>query len=144
MNDNSPGSIAAPKALVVAQKLGNMSDTAVRIPYTKVKFGLDFLIGLIPGVGDLIMFIVGAVIIIMGKTIGMPTALILKMLKNSLIDFVLGLVPFVGDIADIFYKSNQANVRIMERWWLSQNKAAIDAHTQEKLANWQDTKNEDI
>ncbi|GAA6186518.1 MULTISPECIES: DUF4112 domain-containing protein [Alteromonadaceae] len=144
MNGNAAASIAAPKALVLAQKLANMSDTAVRIPFTKVKFGLDFIIGLIPGIGDMVMLIVGAVIIILGKSIGLPGPLILKMLKNSVIDFVLGLVPFIGDIADIFYKSNQSNVRIMERWWLSQNKAAIDAHTQQTLANWQDTKNEDL
>lgn len=136
---STEATVEAPKSLLVAQKLANLSDTAVRIPFTKVKFGLDFLIGLIPGIGDGIMLIVGAIIIVMGKSMGLPTPLIIKMLRNSLIDFLLGLIPLIGDVADIFYKSNQANVRIMERWWVSQNKAAIDAQTQEKLTKWQES-----
>ncbi|GAC13626.1 DUF4112 domain-containing protein [Aliiglaciecola lipolytica] len=136
---STEATVEAPKSLLVAQKLANLSDTAVRIPFTEVKFGLDFLIGLIPGIGDGIMLIVGAIIIVMGKSMGLPTPLIIKMLRNSLIDFLLGLIPLIGDVADIFYKSNQANVRIMERWWVSQNKAAIDAQTQEKLTKWQES-----
>ena len=67
----------------------------------------------------------------------MPKALVAQMVKNSAIDFGLGFIPFVGDIVDVFYKANQKNVRIMERWWVSGNKGNVDAATQEKLAQWE-------
>ena len=59
------------------------------------------------------------------------------MVKNSAIDFGLGFVPFIGDIVDVFYKANQKNVRLMEKWWISENKADVDAQTQKKLTEWE-------
>jgi len=59
------------------------------------------------------------------------------MVKNSAIDFGLGFVPFIGDLIDVFYKANQKNVRLMERWWISQNKESVDVATQQKLAQWE-------
>ena len=58
------------------------------------------------------------------------------MIRNCLLDFGLGFIPVVGDIADFFYKANQANVRVMEKYWVSNNKDAIDKHTQDALENW--------
>ena len=67
----------------------------------------------------------------------MPSALVAQMVKNSAIDFGLGFVPFIGDIVDVFYKANQKNVRLMEKWWISENKADVDAQTQKKLTEWE-------
>ena len=69
---------------------------------------------------------------------GMPSGLLKTMVRNSVMDFALGFIPFVGDIADFFYKSNCKNVQIMEKWWISNNKAAVDRATQEKLSAWQE------
>lgn len=129
--------VKAPKALLKAQKLANLLDTAIKLPFIPIKFGLDSLVGLIPGAGDALMLFVSLRIVWLGKSLGMPKALIAQMVKNSAIDFGLGFVPFVGDIVDIFYKANQKNVRIMERWWISENKANVDAATQAKLAQWE-------
>jgi len=111
----------APKALLKAQKLANMADSKIRIPIVGIPLGLDFLVGLIPVVGDFIMVGVSLTIVDMAKQIQVPLALRMTMLKNIAIDFLLGVIPFVGDVADLFYKSNLKNVRIMEEWWLSQN-----------------------
>lgn len=127
----------APDALLRAQKLANLTDTKVRIPIIGVRLGLDFLVGLIPVVGDLIMVAVSLSIVAMAKSIKVPRALRLAMLRNIGIDFLLGLIPFVGDVADLFYKSNQKNVRIMEKWWVSQNYQAIQANSQQTLEQWQ-------
>ena len=56
----------------------------------------------------------------MAKSMHVPRTLRMKMLWNIALDFLLGVIPFIGDIADLFYKSNLKNVRIMEEWWLEQ------------------------
>ena len=127
----------APKALLKAQKLASLLDTAVKLPLIPIRIGLDSIIGLIPGAGDALMLFVSLRIVWLGKSLGMPKALVAQMVKNSAIDFGLGFVPFIGDIVDVFYKANQKNVRIMERWWISENKANVDAATQAKLAQWE-------
>lgn len=129
--------VKAPKALLKAQKLANLLDTAVKLPFFPIKIGLDSIVGLIPGAGDAIMLFVSLRIVWLGKSLGMPKALVAQMVKNSAIDFGLGFIPFVGDIVDVFYKANQKNVRIMERWWVSENKGNVDAATKEKLAQWE-------
>jgi hypothetical protein len=127
----------APKALLSAQKLANLTDSKVRIPFIGVRLGLDFLIGLIPVIGDVIMVGVSLSIVAMAKSIEVPRALRLAMLKNIGIDFLLGLIPFVGDVVDLFYKSNQKNVRIMEKWWVSQNHQQIQSSSQQALQDWE-------
>lgn len=126
----------APKELLKAQKLANLLDTAVKLPFIPIKIGLDSIVGLIPGAGDALMLFVSLRIVWLGKSLGMPKALIAQMVKNSAIDFGLGFIPFVGDIVDIFYKANQKNVRIMERWWISENKHEVDKVTQKALSEW--------
>ena len=126
----------APKALLKAQKLANMLDTAVKLPFIPIRIGLDSIVGLIPGAGDALMLFVSLRIVWLGKSLGMPKVLIAQMVKNSAIDFGLGFIPFVGDIVDIFYKANQKNVRIMERWGISENKHEVDKVTQKALSEW--------
>jgi hypothetical protein len=127
----------APKALLKAQKLANLLDTAVKLPFIPIRVGLDSLVGLIPGAGDAIMLLVSLRIVWLGKSLGMPSSLVAQMVKNSAIDFGLGFVPFIGDIVDVFYKANQKNVRLMEKWWISENKTDVDAATQQKLSEWE-------
>ena len=129
--------VKAPKALLKAQKLANLLDTAVKFPLIPIRIGLDSIVGLIPGAGDALMLFVSLRIVWLGKSLGMPKALVAQMVKNSAVDFGLGFIPFVGDIVDVFYKANQKNVRIMERWWITENKANVDAATQAKLAQWE-------
>ena len=128
----------APKALLKAQKLANLLDTAVKLPIIPIRIGLDSIVGLIPGAGDALMLLVSLRIVWLGKSLGMPSALVAQMVKNSAIDFGLGFVPFIGDIVDVFYKANQKNVRLMEKWWISENKADVDAATQQKLTAWEE------
>ena len=130
--------VKAPKALLKAQKLANLLDTAVKLPFIPIRIGLDSIVGLIPGAGDALMLFVSLRIVWLGKSLGMPKALVAQMVKNSALDFGLGFIPFIGDIVDVFYEANQKNVRIMERWWISENKANVDAATKAKLAQWEE------
>ena len=136
-NVQTPKAPKAPKALLRAQKLANLTDSKVRIPFIGIRLGLDFLIGLIPIVGDVIMVGVSLSIVGMAKSIHVPRPLRIAMLRNIAIDFLLGLIPFLGDVVDLFYKSNQKNVRIMEKWWVSQNHQHILSKSQQAVQNWE-------
>ena len=128
----------APKELKKAQRMANMLDSAVSIPLIPVKVGLDSIVGLIPGAGDAVMFLASARIVWLGKRMGLPPALTKRMVRNAVMDFALGFVPLVGDVADVFYKANIKNVRIMEKWWLAENQKRIAASTEQKLKDWQE------
>ena len=97
--------VKAPKALLKAQKLANLLDTAVKLPFIPIRIGLDSIVGLIPGAGDALMLFVSLRIVWLGKSLGMPKALVAQMVKNSALDFGLGFIPFIGDIVDVFYKA---------------------------------------
>ncbi|NMH60932.1 DUF4112 domain-containing protein [Alteromonas ponticola] len=127
----------APKELLQAQKLANTLDTAIKVPFIPFKFGLDSIVGLIPGIGDAVMMAAAMRIVYLGKKLGMPKPLITKMVRNAALDFGIGFVPFVGDVVDFFYKANRANVKIMEKWWLQENQAQLDANTTQSLESWQ-------
>lgn len=127
----------APSELLQAQSLANLLDTAVKIPFVNFRVGLDFLIGLIPGIGDLVMLFASLRIVHLGAKIGLPGALRYKMIRNCIIDYGLGFVPILGDLVDLFFKANLRNVRIMETWWVSENKAQIDALAKQQLEVWQ-------
>ncbi|MBL4631404.1 MAG: DUF4112 domain-containing protein [Paraglaciecola sp.] len=131
------GTVQAPEALLQAQKLADLTDSKIRIPFLGIRLGLDFLVGLIPVVGDIVMVGVSLSIVGMAKRMQVPMALRMAMLKNIAIDFLLGLIPFIGDIVDLFYKSNQKNVRIMEKWWVSQNYQKIQSNSQQALGEWE-------
>tara|TARA_B100002049_G_C16005410_1_gene343402 strand:+ start:504 stop:953 length:450 start_codon:yes stop_codon:yes gene_type:complete len=136
VTNNKNMDVRAPQELLKAQKTANLLDTSVKLPVIPIRFGLDSIVGLIPGVGDAAMLLAGLRIVWLAKKMGVPKPLVASMVRNSAIDFGLGFIPFVGDIADFFYKSNQKNVRIMETWWASQNKGSIDESTRQKLSDW--------
>jgi len=127
----------APKALKDAQDIANTLDTAVKIPFIGVRVGLDFLIGLIPGIGDAIVLLMSWRIVYLGRKMGVPKPVLTQMVRNALLDFGLGFVPVVGDIVDIFYKANTKNVQLMERWWISNHKDDVDAYAKDQLAAWE-------
>ena len=133
---NNTTGVAAPAELLKAQKLANRLDTAFKLPFIPFRIGLDAIIGLIPGLGDAVMLFAALRIVYLGKKMGLPPGLVKVMLRNALLDFGLGFIPLVGDIVDFFYKANQANVRVMEKYWVSQNKDAIDANAKSALEAW--------
>lgn len=95
------------------EKLAWVLDGAIPVPGTKFRFGLDSIIGLIPGIGDVLGLLLGAAILYEGLRIGAPRPLMWKMVGNSVADAVLGLVPVLGDLFDFAFKSNKRNVRLL-------------------------------
>ena len=127
----------APEELLSAQRLAHLTDSKVRIPFLKVSIGLDFLIGLVPLVGDFIMLLVSFRIVLLANKMKVPKIIRKKMVRNILIDFFLGLLPVIGDVVDLFYKANQTNVRLMETWWVAKNHQHIKARGQQLFKQWE-------
>ena len=97
------------------RKLSRLMDTAIGIPGTRFRIGLDPIIGLIPGAGDLISTAFSAYIIYLATRFGIPGQDLKKMLFNIGLEAVVGTVPLVGDFFDAYYKSNIRNLAILEQ-----------------------------
>jgi hypothetical protein len=97
------------------RKLSRLMDTAIGIPGTKFRIGLDPIIGLIPGAGDLISTSFSAYIIYLATRLGIPSKDIQRMILNIGLEAVVGTVPLVGDLFDAYYKSNIRNLAILEK-----------------------------
>lgn len=91
-------------------------DGAWGIPFTRVRFGVDALLGLLPVAGDFISALLGLGIIWQAHQLAAPASLKFKMLGNIGLDFVLGSVPIIGDIADVAFRKNIRNVDLLEDW----------------------------
>eukprot|EP00743_Colponemidia_sp_Colp-15_P011405 GILK01012717.1.p1 GENE.GILK01012717.1~~GILK01012717.1.p1 ORF type:complete len:184 (-),score=23.32 GILK01012717.1:80-550(-) len=111
------------KAMQFADKLAFVMDDLFTIPGTNRKVGLDGIIGLIPGVGDLISTLITAVLIWQAWTLGIDVSFIYAMLKNMLINFVVGLIPIFGDIFAILFKCSSRNKTLLRRGLLDKIKA---------------------
>ncbi|WP_135210507.1 DUF4112 domain-containing protein [Vitreimonas flagellata] len=97
------------------RQLAEWLDTRFEIPGTKIRFGFDSIIGLIPGIGDLATTVLGAYIVIRARELGAPPLLQARMVLNLAIDALVGAIPLVGDIFDLAFKSHVRNVRILLR-----------------------------
>ena len=102
-------------ALTRVRTVADLLDNALRIPGTDIRIGLDPLVGLIPGFGDLVGGVASAYIILEAARAGAPMSLLLRMLGNVGIDSVVGAFPVAGDLFDVAWKSNARNVRLLER-----------------------------
>jgi len=89
-------------------------DQAVGIPGTSIRLGADALVGLIPGIGDLVGGAVSSWFIVTGARLGAPPALLARMALNVGIDALLGVVPLLGDLFDIGWKANLRNLALLE------------------------------
>ncbi len=85
------------------------------MPGTGLHFGLDGLLGLIPGIGDTITAGLSAIIILDAHKKGARKRILVRMVSNSLIDLVIGSIPLVGDVFDFAYKSNTKNVKLLKQ-----------------------------
>lgn len=93
--------------------LANLFDTAFVIPGTGIRFGLDALIGLVPGIGDAITAVMSLFIVNEARTLGAPRMLVVRMLGNVALDGIVGAVPLVGDAFDVAWRANRRNVALL-------------------------------
>ena len=90
-------------------------ERAFVIPGINRPVGLDFLVGLVPVVGDAVAAVMGSWIVWEARNLGLSKFQLARMAGNVGFDFAIGLVPFVGDAADFFFRSNTRNLRMIKR-----------------------------
>jgi len=103
------------KNLKRIRKISRLLDSAIGIPGTKIRFGLDPILGLIPGGGDLIGGLISAYMVYLATSFGLKKEEIGKMVGNVALETILGSVPLVGDIFDAYFKANIRNLEILEQ-----------------------------
>ena len=99
----------------LAQAIAKLLDSSLTIPGTSIKIGLDPLIGLIPGIGDLISNAIGSSLLFLATKAGVPRIVILRMSLNIIINMVIGAIPGIGDLFSIWFKSNLQNAQLLHR-----------------------------
>ena len=97
------------------RQLSENLDESFTIPGTNIKFGIDALIGLVLGGGDLMGGLFSLYILRTAIKMKLPKSAIISIMFNIIIDTTIGIVPVIGDIFDIFWKSNKRNMRIIEK-----------------------------
>lgn len=94
-------------------RLARLLDEAITVPGVGWRFGLDGLIGLVPGVGDAAGALLSGYVVKLAGDLGCRRATVARMAGIASLDFALGLVPVLGDVADFFFKANSRNVKLM-------------------------------
>jgi hypothetical protein len=107
------GAVASAQ-LARVRALARLLDTAVGIPGTRMRVGLDAVLGLVPGVGDVAGTVAAGYIVLTAVRLGAPRAVLARMLVNVGIDTAVGVVPVVGDLFDAGYRANARNVALLE------------------------------
>ncbi len=97
---------------VLAQAL----DAAVRVPGTKIGVGLDFVLGLVPGAGDLAAGALASYGLWVAQRLGAPRSVLVRMAANIALDTIVGSVPVIGDLFDLGFRSNLRNLALLDRW----------------------------
>jgi hypothetical protein len=97
------------------RRLEILLDEAFRIPGTGIRFGLDGIIGLVPGVGDVLAGLLSLIIPVAAWIRGVPYVTLARMAANIGIGVLVGSIPIFGDIFDIFWKANRRNYRLLCR-----------------------------
>ena len=94
-------------------RLADLLDSRFRIPVIDVRFGLDAILGLIPGVGDFAALLPTAYLIREGRRMGASNGVIGRMTVNAALDFVVGSIPVLGSLWDIWFKANRRNMALL-------------------------------
>lgn len=114
----SPMTAAELRRVEALRRWATLLDAAFGIPGTRFRFGLDALIGLVPGAGDAVAGLFSLGILVQAARMGVPRVVVLRMVFNALLDLLVGAIPLVGDLFDIGWKANLRNVNLLDRYVL--------------------------
>ena len=124
-NTPSPSHVASLRRL---RRISHLLDNAIPIPGTKYRIGLDPILGLIPGGGDLVGSIFAGYVVFKSAQMGVPQETLVKMAANIVFDTVAGTVPVAGDLLDVAWKANVKNIELLD--------AHLGSPEQGKKADW--------
>ena len=107
--------VQAPASLKRLRQMSHLLDNAIPIPGSGVRVGLDPILGLVPGGGDVVTGLLSVYIVYEAAKMGLPAATLGRMGGNILLDVLSGTVPVVGDLFDVTWKANSQNVALLEK-----------------------------
>ncbi|WP_284276277.1 DUF4112 domain-containing protein [Bradyrhizobium iriomotense] len=113
---NPFGNLTREQRLARLEAIAKLLDVAFILPGTKIRYGIDGLIGLIPVIGDIITTAISLWLVREARALGAPWYITARMLGNVAVDGVVGMVPFAGDAFDVMFRANMRNVRLLRRW----------------------------
>jgi hypothetical protein len=102
--------------------MARLLDSAIEIPGTRYRIGLDPIAGLLPGIGDLVSPLFTIALLWQSRDLNVPRVVQLRMLLNVAIDAGFGLVPILGDLFDVAWKANERNVALLEQYGLEERR----------------------
>jgi hypothetical protein len=111
-----PESPPPDQALGAYRTIAYYFDEMFRVPGTSFRFGLDSIVGLVPGAGDLAVTGLGAYALLLAFKLKAPASVLVRMLGNLAIDTMVGAVPLVGDLFDAAWKANTKNRKLLDAW----------------------------
>jgi len=113
---NPFGDLTREQRLARFEALAKLLDIAFILPGTKIRYGVDGIIRLIPVVGDLLATAFSLWLVREARALGAPWHVTARMLGNVAVDGVVGIVPLAGDAFDVLFRANMRNVRLLRRW----------------------------
>src|SRR4249919_3362218 len=115
IGDAPPQSDSSAPPLPWLRFWADLLDSRFRIPGTDIRFGIDPILSLIPGLGDLASPISTVALLLQGVRQHVPRVVLVRMVVNALIDALIGAIPVAGNIGDIFWRANNLNLALLER-----------------------------
>ena len=113
---NPFGNLTREQRLARLDAVAKLLDIAFILPGTKIRYGVDGIVGLIPVVGDIIATALSLWLVREARALGAPWHVTARMLGNVAIQGVIGTVPVAGDAFDVLFRANMRNVRLLRRW----------------------------
>ena len=96
-------------------QLATLLDARYRIPGTQWRFGIDAILGLVPGIGDTLAALPALYLIYRAREMGVPNSLLVRMIANVGVDTLVGSVPIAGSVFDVFFKASKRNIALLRR-----------------------------
>lgn len=110
-----------------SRQFAELLDSKFTIPGTKIRFGIDPVIGLVSGIGDLAGASLSVYFMFYATKLGAKSSVLLRMFVNILVDLIIGAIPVFGDLFDIGWKANLRNAKLLEK--LEQNPAKLETES---------------
>ncbi|MGB1765201.1 DUF4112 domain-containing protein [Alloalcanivorax xenomutans] len=101
-------------------RFSTWTDSSIGIPFTRFRIGLEAIVGLIPGIGDVVGLLLSGYVLLQARKVGASGKVKRRMVRNILVDFLGGLLPVVGDAFDAVFKANTRNTRLLREYLYEQ------------------------
>ncbi len=111
---NISNTSTAIKELGYIDTITDLLDARFRLPFTNIRFGVDFLIGLVPYAGDVMSFAISGGLVLAMARHGVSTWILIRMLGNVFLDTTIGAIPIIGDLFDLGYRANIRNLDLLK------------------------------